>query len=235
MNRSKRLCILAGALLMACAATYGVLRYEEHKEQIKNSDAVILEVPADTVQSLSWEYQSESLSFHREDEILRYYGDEAFPVDEEKIAERLELFQELGVSFIIEDVEDYGQYVLDKPVCTISFATEETSYEILLGSYSNMDSERYVSIGDGNVYLVKTDPLDYFDAVLSDMIDHDEIPCFDNVTSIQFSGAEDYGILYEENSDHTYCSDDVYFASRDGGGLPMDTARVKNYLQTIAV
>lgn len=234
MNRSKRLGILAGALLVACAATYGVLRYEEHKEQIRNSDAVILEVPADTVQSLSWEYQSESLSFHREGELWRYDGDGAFPVDGEKIDERLELFQEFGVSFIIEDVEDYGQYGLDKPVCTISLATEETSYEILLGNYSNMDSERYVSIGDGNVYLVKTDPLDYFDAVLSDMIDHDETPYFDNVTSIQFSGSVDYGILYEENSAHTYCADDVYFAQKEGKDLPLDTASVNSYLQTIS-
>ena len=36
--------------------------------------------------------------------------------------------------------------------------------------------ERYVSIGDGNVYLVQNDPLDQFDAVLSDMIDHDDVP-----------------------------------------------------------
>ena len=166
MNRSKRLCVLAGALLVACAATYGVLRYEEHREQIKNSDEVILEVPADAVQSLSWEYQSETLSFHREDETWRYDGDEAFPVDVEQISERLELFQAFGVSFIIEDVEDYGQYGLDQPICTISLGTEEKNYEILLGNYSNMDSERYVSIGDGNVYLVKTDPLDYFESVL---------------------------------------------------------------------
>ena len=37
-----------------------------------------------------------------------------------KINERLDLFSEFrGFSFIIEDVEDFGQYGLDKPVCTI--------------------------------------------------------------------------------------------------------------------
>lgn len=97
-----------------------------------------------------------------------------------------------------------------------------------------MDSERYVSIGDGNVYLVKTDPLDYFDAVLSDMIDHDETPYFDSVTGIQFSGAETYGIIYEEDSDNTYCADDVYFAQKEGKNLPLDTASVTSYLQTIS-
>lgn len=52
-----------------------------------------------------------------------------------------------------------------------------------MGDYSSMDSERYVSIGDGNVYLVQNDPLDQFDAVLSDMIDHDDVPRFDAVAS----------------------------------------------------
>ena len=59
-------------------------------------------------------------------------GDAAFPVDEEKIQERLELFRAFGVSFIIEDVEDYGQYGLDKPICTICLSTADETWEILL-------------------------------------------------------------------------------------------------------
>lgn len=117
MKRSRRLVILLGLLLAACAATFGVIRYEEHKEVIRNSDAIVLEIDSDAVQTLSWEYGAETLAFHKEDTWL-YDGDAAFPVDEEKIQERLELFRAFGVSFIIEDVEDYGQYGLDKPICT---------------------------------------------------------------------------------------------------------------------
>ena len=40
MKRSRRLVILLGLLLAACAATFGVIRYEEHKEVIRNSDAI---------------------------------------------------------------------------------------------------------------------------------------------------------------------------------------------------
>lgn len=161
MSRSKKLSVLLGALLAVCLITFGVSQYEVHKEKIKNSDEIILELPGDTVKSLSWEYNSETLAFHKDVKWL-YDGDGAFPVDEEKINERLDLFNEFGVSFIIEDVEDFGQYGLDKPVCTIHLETDDDeSYEILLGDFSKMDSERYVSIGDGNVYLVKKDPLDY--------------------------------------------------------------------------
>ena len=233
MSRSKKLSVLLGALLAVCLITFGVSQYEVHKEKIKNSDEIILELPGDTVKSLSWEYNSETLAFHKDGKWL-YDGDGAFPVDEEKINERLDLFSEFGVSFIIEDVEDFGQYGLDKPVCTIHLETDDESYEILLGDFSKMDSERYVSIGDGNVYLVKKDPLDYFDATLSDMIKQDEIPQFDKVTGIQFTGAENYQIGYQEDSSLSYCKDDVYFMEQDGAYLPLDTSRVNSYLDTVS-
>lgn len=232
MKRSKRLIILLGVLVVACAATFGVMRYEERKEQIKNSDEIILELPSDTVQALSWEYESESLSFHRDDKWL-YDEDEAFPVDEEKIGELLSQFNAFGASFIIEEVEDYGQYGLKNPTCTISLTAGDQSYEILLGDYSKMDSQRYVSIGDGNVYLVKNDPLDYFDAKLSDIIDHDKTPSFDQIFEIQFSGTETYSIVYAEDSSDTYCADDVYFTLRNGKNAPLDTIRVNGYLGRI--
>jgi len=232
MKRSERLVALLCVLCLACAATYGVFQYEEHKEKIQNSDQVILEIDGDSVQSLSWEYEGETLSFHKDGTWL-YDEDEAFPVDEEKISERLELFQEFGVSFIIEDVEDYSQYGLDQPICTITLKTEDETYEVLLGDYSKMDSQRYVSIGDGNAYLVKNDPLDYFDAVLRDMIRHDETPGSGKVNSLQFSGAENYSILYEEESGSSYRAADVYFAQLEGESLPLDSGRVESYLQNL--
>lgn len=239
MKRYRRIYILLGVLAVACVATFGVMRFEEHKEQIKNSDEIILALSADSVQSLSWEYESEegeeeSLAFHR-DETWLYDEDEAFPVDEEKIGALLEQFEAFGVSFIIEEVEDYGQYGLDDPVCTINLATEDASYEILLGDYSSMDSERYVSIGDGNVYLVSNDPLDSFAVTLSDMIDHDETPSFDSgATEITFAGTENYDIAYEENSTDSYCADDIYFTQQDGSNLPLDTSLVNSYLDNIS-
>ncbi len=232
MKRSKKISILLGILALACIATFAVTRVEERKEKIKNSDEIILEIPGDDVKSLSWEYESETLAFHKDDKWL-YDGDEAFPVSEDKIKELLSPFASFGVSFIIEDVEDYGQYGLEDPICTIDLATEEQSFKIQLGDYSKMDSERYVSIGDGRVYLVKNDPLDYFNAKLSDMIDNDEVPSFEQATDIDFSGSENYSIAYEEDSTASWCAQDVYFTQKDGGSQPLDTENVKNYLSGI--
>jgi len=232
MKRSKRLSILLGILLVACIATFAVMQTEEKREQIKTSGEIVLEVSSDEVQSLSWEYGETSLAFHRDGDWL-YDDDEAFPVDEKKIHDLLEQFESFGVSFIIEDVTDYGMYGLDDPICTIQLATEDQSYEVTLGDYSSMDSERYVSIGDGNVYLAKNDPLDKFDTVLKDMLDDDETLSYDQVSRIEFEGTENYSIFYEEDSDATYCADDVYFTEKNGKALPLDTDRIGTYLENL--
>ena len=232
MNRSKRLSVLLCVLVIFCALTLGVSKYEERKEKIKNSDEIILELNSEDVTELSWEYESETLAFHKDENWL-YDEDEHFPVNEEKINQLLENFQSFGVSFIIEDAEDLSQYGLSAPLCTIHIGLEEETYEISLGNYSEMDEERYVSIGDGNVYLVKDDPLDSFDIELSDMIQHDEIPEFDTVTEIQFAGSENYKAVYKEDNKVTYSKEDVYFVKEGSGELPLDIGNIESYVETI--
>ena len=232
MNRSKRLSVLLCVLVIFCALTLGVSKYEERKEKIKNSDEIIMELNSEDVTELSWEYESETLAFHKDENWL-YDEDEHFPVNEEKINQLLENFQSFGVSFIIEDAEDLSQYGLSAPLCTIHIGLEEETYEISLGNYSEMDEERYVSIGDGNVYLVKDDPLDSFDIELSDMIQHDEIPEFDTVTEIQFAGSENYKAVYKEDNKVTYSKEDVYFVKEGSGELPLDIGNIESYVETI--
>lgn len=235
MKRSKRLCILLGVLAVACVATFALSRYQAKKEQIETSGEVVLEIPVDSVQALSWEYDGEELAFHKDDKWI-YDEDEAFPVDGEKIEDLLDQFSAMGAAFIIENPEDLSPYGLSDPTCSITITTDEETYTILLGGYSTMDSQRYVSIGDGNVYLVADDPLDDYDVGLRDLLDPDDIPDFDQVSKITFTGSENYEIFYEayeEGSTRTYCADDVYFAQQGDSTLPLDTDKVTSYLQTI--
>ena len=384
MKRSKKTTKLIGlacVLVAACCVTVGVMKHEEKKEQIQNSDEVILQIPADTVTALAWDNGTTELAFHKEDGWV-YDEDHSFPVNEDKIMELLSLFENFGVSFEIDDVEDYGLYGLDEPVCTIRITTTEqfedmktteeiaeeqnseeelnssdgtatddpeavdpedvieeepdvisetgdndvqvdtadvsddvvdagteveeeessiavpendavtdqdpafeieseedpsstfeereaeieatiiendnptedgtpdetagsqdasetsskpvgNTYEIRLGDFSTMDAKRYVSIGDGKVYLVSDDPLDLFDAVLRDMIDHDDDLSYTSISEIQFTGNEAYSIVYQEDSIDTICSEDVYFTQRDGKTVPLDTERVGGYLNNL--
>lgn len=62
-----------------------------------------MEVDVDSVESISWENESESLAFHKEDGWI-YDDDTAFPVNEEKINELIEQFEQFSAAFIIEEV-----------------------------------------------------------------------------------------------------------------------------------
>lgn len=144
MKRSKRLHILLGVLAAVGIVTFAVTQYEEKQEEIEASGEVVLEIDPAAVQTLSWEYDAETLAFHK-DGTWVYDTDEAFPVDEERIDELLGVFEAFSAAFIIEDVTDYSQYGLDDPVCTIGISTGDTDYEIQLGDFSTMDSQRYPS------------------------------------------------------------------------------------------
>lgn len=243
MDRSKKLMGLLGGLAVVCVAAFAVTKYEEHKENIKNSDTVILELDTEGVTALSWKNSTAELSFHKDEKWL-YDDDEAFPVDEDKVKDLLNMFQEFEASFIVEDVEDYSQYGLDEPVCTILITSDgqtddagkETPepLEITLGDFSKMDSQRYVSIGDGNVYLVKDDPLVSFDVELSDMVKNDEVPEFDQADNITFTGEIAYQINYVEESGKSYQEKDVYYVKDGSDALPLDTSLVDSYLSAIS-
>ena len=234
MKRFKKLGVLLGILVVVCIATFALTHYEEEQEQIKNSDEIILQIPADTVISLSWEYAEEgNLAFHKGEDGWLYDEDEYFPVSEEKVNDILSEFEAFGVTFIIENVTDYSQYGLDEPEMTFHIGTEETSYDIKLGAFSTMDQQRYIDISDGNVYLVSEDPMDYVSASLSDMILDDDTPGFENVVDIRFEGTENYMIQRLEDTNYSYSDDDVYFTQKNGEYLPLDKSAVTQYLNTI--
>lgn len=232
MKRYKRIYVLLGVLVVACLATFGVTRYEEHRDTVEATGDIILEIPTDTVTSLSWTYEGESFSFHKDDTWV-YDADEVFPVDEEQMNALLDQFSSLGAAFRMESVEDLGQYGLDDPICTIELTAGETEYTITLGDYSVMDEQRYLSLGDGTVYLVTQDPMEVFDCQLSDLIHHDEIPAFDTVSTITWEGVQNYQIFYDGDNTNTYSAEDVYFTEQAGETVPLDTDLVEDYLSTL--
>ncbi len=230
MKRSKKIWVLLVVLALCCAATLAVSQIQEKQEQIQNSEAVILSISEDAVEKLSWSTETTDLAFYRDENgSWTYYNDPSFPVDNEILASMLGLFEEFSVTFVIEAVEDFAQYGLDEPICTIAFSTEDTAYTLQLGDFSKMDEQRYISIGDGNVYLVSMDPLDTYDAELRDVIDHDDIPVFGTVDRISFAGAESYTLTYLEDAQASYCPEDVYYWD----SAPADTDNVAYYLDNL--
>ena len=236
MARSKRLLILVAVLLAVCAAAFAALNWQQRQEQIAVSGQEVLTIDPDSVRSLAWTYGEASLAFTRDGEgNWSYDEDEAFPVDPEAMEELLAPFAPFSAAFVIEEVEDEGQYGLDDPACSITLVTEDQTWEIRLGDTSTVDGQRYVSFWEGTVYLAVSDPLEQYDATLRSCILNDTVPDWDQVTGLTFSGAENYEIFRQEDgSAYSYCEDDAYFTERGGNTLPLDTGRVEDYLSSLA-
>lgn len=234
MKRTKRLYLLLGVLVVLSVAAFAVKHVQQEQARISISGEVVLDIDSADVTALAWTYDNESLAFHKDGDVWTYDDDAAFPVDAEKIQALLSYFSEMGAAFIIEDADDLGQYGLDDPACTITITTDDGETTINLGAYSTMDQQRYLSTGDGNVYLVTSDPLSAYEIVLADMIDNDDLPAFDQVDRISISGPEDYEVVYQADSTDTICADDVYFKQDGAETAPLDTEKVEQYLAAIS-
>ena len=233
MKRKNRLIILLVILVLAVGVTVGVSMIEEEREAIAESGEVVLEIPTESVTALAWEYEDTSLSFTLSDGVWNWDDDPAFPVDEESVETLLSQFSALAAAFVIEDVTDYGQYGLDDPLCVINITAYGEEYTINVGDYSTLDYQRYISFGDGNVYLVNDDPMDYYDATLDDMMLNDSIPNLVNVTRVNFTGAENYEIVRDEEG-NSYLEDDVYYTDASGETTALDKDKVNSYVQYIS-
>ncbi len=229
MKRAKRIYILLGVLAVICIATFAVSRYEERTEQIRSGREVILELDSQAATAVSWDAEGYVYAFHRDGSWV-YDEDEDFPVNDEKIDSLIDLFSEYVADFTITDVDDYSQYGLDDPVCTISITVDEEDYIITLGDFSLLDQERYLCVNGGDVYLAETDPLDSFELEMAEIMRHDTVDYITQADTLSFQGAENYSIYYEEESSNTYCPDDVYFVS--GSDAPLDSEKVESYLRS---
>ena len=234
MKRRKKLWIMGAVLGLVLALTVTVALIDHKVEKIQESGETILEIPVESVTALSWDYQGETLSFTKDDS-WHYAGDEEFPVSTTEIELMLEPFRKLAAAFRIEKVEDYGQYGFDKPTCTIQITAGDQDYQIRLGAFSKMDDQRYVDIGDGNVYLVFHDPMMEFDKPLSSVIANDKAPYLDSADKITFSGAENYSIVKQPEDGKSYREDDTYFAQLDGRLLPLNPKSVESYLSNLTL
>lgn len=226
MSKKKNIYILLSILVVVGIATVIVSNISLKKEKIKTSGEVVLEINPSDVTNLSWTIDDNTLSFSK-DESFIYDDDTSFPLDNTKIVDLLGIFKSFSSSFVIEEVTDYSQYGLDKPLCTIVIETTNKTYTIKLGNMSKMDEQRYVDIGDGNVYLAVSDPYDSYNVELSSLILNDEIPSMKEVTSITFKGNENYTITKQDGI--SLCEDDMYFTN----GKALDNDLLDSYISTI--
>ena len=161
MNRQKKLLLLVGVLAALCVVIAIVTGVQKHIDTVTTVDEEIVAADPEALTAVSWTKEGATLSFTQADGTWQDASDAAFPVDQEKMADFLSHFESVHASFIIENVEDFAQYGLDDPSCTITLTSADGDTVLELGDFSTMDEKRYVTLGDGTVYLIDDDLAGY--------------------------------------------------------------------------
>ena len=223
MKRNKKLLYLLGALALLVAAAVVVTRLDFEGESATATDTgtVVFSVSEDAVTGISWTYQADTLTFSRSETVWSYDADAAFPVNTEPLEEMVDTVSEITASKTLEEPEELSQYGLTDPLCTITVTADGESHQILLGNETSMGGAIYVSIGDGNVYLVEESILSVFSYGLYDLVQTEQIPDMSDISGFQVSAqTQELKIQYLEDSGLAYSDEYVWFA--DGKALDTD-------------
>ena len=251
--------ILLGGLVLVVAAVLIISNMEKKKEDIKVSGETIFTLNEANALTISWDSEENDFAFHRgADGKWVYDKDEEFPVNQDEVEDAFDLFRNLTAAFVIENVTDFAQYGLTDPVSTVTVTTTERqedlvskevsprgeksaegeahTIQILIGAFSVMDQKRYISIGDGNVYLLNKDPYETLNVPESYMIKNDRVAYFSNIdTTTVTNGGQTWTIKYDPNSrrEFSYARNDSYYLELNGKKLTLDPDVTLQYFTDI--
>jgi hypothetical protein len=234
MNRTKKLGLLAAVLVLLILGTVVATRLEADTTVEEEDTAVtVFSVDADSVTALSWTSGDETLAFDRDGGSWSYEADSAFPVDEDMLDSMVAVLSTVTADKTIEAPESLSEYGLLEPSCTITVTVgEETT--LLIGDETELGSYRYLSMGDGSVYLVADTILDSFSYGLLDVAQMEEIPSISTVESFTLETEDHSWILeYLEDSGLAYSDSYVWFLKEDDGYTTLDTDLTEAFIGNI--
>ena len=187
-KRGKNLLFLSFALVLLVGVTAAVMTLAPNdivEEEPINEGEEILTLLEENASAINWTVNGEIFSMNKNGETWELSNDPSFPLDQEHMSA---IFTDLGglLSYnTIENASDLAEYGLDEPTAVIHVDdAEKKLVTIHLGDAAPMDSLRYLSLGDGNVYLVSNAILNNYNVTLDDLLDMEEIPAFKNHKSI---------------------------------------------------
>lgn len=237
MKRQKTLLILLLVLVVISGAAFAAARLnrEADAETSETANEPIVSIDTESAESLSFTYESnDTLSFTREDGEWSYAEDSDFPLYGAYIDTMLEKISELSALKTIDTPESLADYGLDEPVCSVT-VTAGGEYEFKIGDESELDGERYVSVGDGNVYLVDADILSSFNYGLYDLVEKETVPSMQDVQRFTVSsGDKSYELEYIEDSGLAYSDEYVWFYKNgEDDYMTLDTALTSSFIAKV--
>lgn len=227
--------LLTLALALVAGASAAVLKWdpEPGDEAAGEEDKIIFSVDAGSVTKLTWTCSGDTITMVDAGDGWMYEDDRDFPLDETRLDDMLNALSEITAGKTIENVEDLGEYGLEDPVCAITVTAGKTS-ELRIGDETGLGGQRYLSLGDGNVYLVDASLLSSFSYGLYDMVQKEAIPSMSSIRSfVVDDGTRSFTIDYHKDSGLAYSRQYTWFAQTENGYQTLDTELTDDFIGQI--
>ena len=232
MKRTKKLLILLGVLIVVCAASFAAskLNPELSTGSGDTESSAVFTLDANSVTVLSFRYTG-SLSFERDNGTWYSDDDPDFPLDGTRIDRMVSAISSISAERTIDDPAALSEYGLSDPICQVTVSTGSGEESVLsFGNEAELGGSRYMSTGDGKVYLVDKNIIDSFDCGLYDLVTKELLPDMSNIVSFTVeSGDSHYELDHIENSGLAYSDDYVWFYKDGDDYLTLDTALTKAF------
>ena len=237
MTRGKKLFVLLLALVILTGVTLLVAHLvpDEDESTAEDTSYIIFSLDPDQVTQLSWTHEDSTVTLTKdENSNWSYPDDEAFPLDASYPDAMVQALKEVSATKTIESPENLADYGLEEAACAISVTAGDSTYELRIGDETGLGGQRYLSLGDGNVYLVDADLLEDFSLGLYDIVSMESIPSMTDLTSVSIATTSGTLTLdYLEDSGLAYSDQYTWFWNQDGEETPLDTDLAEDLVSTV--
>lgn len=234
MKRGKKLLLLCLTLIVVAGAALAAVKFIPDETVEETETIAVYTVTAEDIDALAWDYEGESLSFDYDGSVWSYTDDADFPLQQSYPSAMTNAVSEITATKVIEAVDDLAEYGLDEPVCSITVTSGDAAATIDIGDETSLDGLRYVSVGDGNVYLVSSDLLTNFSYGLYDLVSMESLPDMSDLVSLRVERPSGTLVIdYLEDSGLAYTDRYSYFAEDGEDYVTLGSEPAYNFIYQI--
>ena len=236
------LLVILGLLVGGYAVYNSYLnKQNEESEPQKDTSVELLKIDSESVVSIEYMFEEESVSLTKTDDVWGLKSDADFPVKQSIVKTMTNgLSNIVATREIAQTTEKEADFGLDTPSFVISFSTKSgQSYDYSLGDYNSVAEGYYAKIsGQERIYLVANTALDSFSYGVMDMIETETLPTVDaeNITSVEVKGGQKFLFVTTDDEGATFYSKPYTYFTKNTKGetIAVDAVAGAEFMSAVA-
>lgn len=156
MKRGKKLLILLLALILVGCAILAVEKIiEANIVYMTDKSIPVVSIDTENLKEIICTYQGETLTLRKDGDSWIYVEDPSNVPESSVMDEALNALSDVRADKILENAQDMAEYGLaGETLGSVTAVTDTQTVVLQIGKETAFQEQHYVSIGDGNVYII---------------------------------------------------------------------------------